>query len=392
MASGQILWDSFGGTGAALAGHLSDNSATWQPLSENLGLAYVTAVHTIRSNSANQAMYYATAQTNPAAEATGILRVWDTSVTGAAAGFILGRSSSGNFYLGRYNQATGKFEIYKAVGNAYTLLNSAYYNSTALPVGTGYIKFNVDVAGHSQNLYYSLDGNSWTLVCAATDTAITGYGSVGIQLYGAMSDASGVHLAQMSITCGTFPNPGFMKVSGVTSSSATIQGTAPTGGTASFSIQYQRAQDSAGSPGTWSNAGSAYAGLASGTAPGAFTDNGLAAGTYWYRTVATDAASNVAYSAGVQVTIGSTAISAGALSTTTVTPYAIALAWPSASGGTSPYTYDVKRSTSLSMSAATALVSGQAGLTYSDTTAGMLLLSPARAYEDFVKNLLPVLA
>lgn len=379
MANAQVVYDSFGGAAGSFVGHVADSGQTWASTTgDNMGECYLTASHQIRANSAAQTMYYAGTMSAAQQEAIAVLEVWSTGVTGAAAGielaYVPGGSGSGNGYLAQYNQTSGKFELYKETSGGYSAIGTpGYYSGSPLPVGIGYLKFNVDLSAHTQNVYYSTDGNTWTLVTSATDSVLSANGALAFHIYGAMTDTTGVMLGLLSATCGTFPNGGFAKVSSIGNTTATLTGTAPTGGTANYTIQYQRAPDSSNSPGTWANIGSAQTGLTSGTAPSAYNDTGLSSATkYWYRQVVTDANSLTSYSAGVQfTTTGSSSLASGTLASGgTNTILSIPLSWGAATGGTSPYSYTVKRSANSGMTSLTTLYSGTA-TSYSDISAGV---------------------
>lgn len=99
-----------------------------------------------------------------------------------------------------------------------------------------------------------------------------------------------------------------------TATSAVVSGTACTGGTATYSYQFQRSPDNGSNAptGVWSNVGSAQSGLALGVAPSNVSDSGLTQNTkYWYRYTVTDSAGSpaTANASPVSVTTYTTATS-----------------------------------------------------------------------------------
>ncbi len=109
----------------------------------------------------------------------------------------------------------------------------------------------------------------------------------------------------VSVTTQAAPTitPGVTSIVGSTPFSATVANTAASGGVAPYNYQFQRAPDVAGSPGSFTNIGSARTNVADTVAPSNLVDLTVAPATkYWYRVSATDSATGSGFSTPVSVT------------------------------------------------------------------------------------------
>jgi hypothetical protein len=203
--------------------------------------------------------------------------------------------------------------------------------------------------------------------------------AVNLSGSGVTTDILGVTRPQGSVAdvgCYEFPQasglaPGNVSISNITSTSATVNTTAASGGTSPYTYQFQVAPDVSNSPGSWSNIGS----------PGSSTSinlPGLTSNTkYWVRCVVTD-------SAGTPATVTSSSVSftssldsslsigiVGLINKATVN-----LSVSSASGGIAPYLYQFQRAPDSSGSPGTwsNIGSNSSSLTYLDTNLNLSTL------------------
>jgi len=105
---------------------------------------------------------------------------------------------------------------------------------------------------------------------------------------------------------------GTLSVTGTTSDSVSLSITGASGGTSPYTYQLERAPDSSGSPGSYSTVGSPQSGTT-------WTDDdgggGLAPGTYWWRVLVTDDATDTDTSNAVSEEVGAPDLTLGTLTT-----------------------------------------------------------------------------
>lgn len=118
-----------------------------------------------------------------------IVRV-STAISSSA---IIGRAdtTAATFYMARWEPDGGKWELYKSIAGAFTLLNSVV---SAFESGATK-RARLSLSGTTQQLY--VDG---VLVCSASDTAITAAGRVGLRGSIVNSFNTGIHIDNISAT------------------------------------------------------------------------------------------------------------------------------------------------------------------------------------------------
>lgn len=165
--------------------------------------------------------------------------------------------------------------------------------------------------------------------------------------------------------------PGTTSASATGTTTVTASSTAATGDTGTYSIQWQRAPDASGVPGTWADVGSPQTGITLGVAPTNLSDTGLTAATiYWYRGKLTysDGSWLMMTTPGSVTTNSGASLASGTASASSITSTTATLTVGVATGGTSPYTYQWYRSSSPGFTPGGGnILSGQTSTTHNAT-------------------------
>lgn len=267
-----------------ITSHTGETGATWAAVS---GLSSTAC----RISNANRARGHTTGVSG--AYASGSPASADYSVTatvrritGAGEAGVLGRcsTSAATYYRATLSRiGADTLELYKFVAGSYTKLGGY---AASLADSTNYTLV-LDMVGTTIRVL--LDG---TQRISVTDSGISAAGKAGIYLYDG-SDTTGYHIDTLSADDATSTlvsgSPTFSS-SGLTTASVTC--TAASGGTPTYTYQWQRSTSS----------GTGFSNV-SGATSLTLNDTGLTRGTtYYYRCVATDSAAGTVNSSEVSGT------------------------------------------------------------------------------------------
>ena len=195
--------DSFTGTtGTALSSHTGELGATWVQAS-GLAPAQIDANRIHRSGLAGDTVDYVTAtppSANYSVEADLLVK---SNLAGDDTG-VIGRrnSSNSNFYLARWDQASGHWQLAKFNGLTVGVLASS--GAATLTVGETY-RVKLEMIGTTLNLYVN-----GILTVTTTDSSLTTAGNAGIMdgdgaLSASKSSTTGLHIDNFQVTPSGYP-------------------------------------------------------------------------------------------------------------------------------------------------------------------------------------------
>jgi hypothetical protein len=197
-----ISSDSFTGTtGTALSSHTGELGATWVQAS-GLAPAQIDGNRIHRSGLAGDTVDYVTAappSANYSVEADLYVR---SILAGDDTGVIGRRNGSNNFYLARWDQTTGRWQLGKYNGLAVTVLASS--GATSLTALETY-RVKLEMTGSTLNLYVN-----GILTVTTTDSSLSAAGNAGIMdgdgaLSASKSSTTGLHIDNFQVTPSTYP-------------------------------------------------------------------------------------------------------------------------------------------------------------------------------------------
>jgi hypothetical protein len=259
--------------GTNLTAHTMDVGTGWI-VSAQAGVAYPTA--TIQGNkAASGASSNYGAFLEDAGVFNGLLTCDIVSDTAGDGGLHFRGTDANNTWMARWNQGGAQaVEIYERTAGTWT------QKATAALAGAIQTAYTITITLNGTAISATVNGVTASCVSSIRQTA-TKHGLYVTGTAGATWD--NYKVASLAL------------VATLASATSFLLTSALSWGGAPVNYQFQRAPDSAGSPGTYANVGP------NSTAT-SYTDTGLTTlNIYWYRLVATDAGSNVNTTAGVRV-------------------------------------------------------------------------------------------
>jgi len=198
-----ISSDSFTGTtGTALSSHTGELGASWVQAS-GLAPAQIDGNRIHRAGLVGDTVDYVTATPSSANYSVEADLLVKSNLLGDDTG-VIGRrnSSNGNFYLARWDQASGHWQLAKFNGLTVGVLASS--GATTLTVGETY-RVKLEMIGSTLNLYVN-----GIQTVTATDSSLTTAGNAGIMdgdgaLTGTKTSSTGLHIDNFQVTPSTYP-------------------------------------------------------------------------------------------------------------------------------------------------------------------------------------------
>lgn len=198
-----ISRDSFTGTtGTALSSHTGELGATWNHAS-GIAPAQIDNNRIHRAGLIGDTVDYVTAvppSANYSVEADLLVK---SNLAGDDTGVIGRRNGSNNFYLARWDQAGGDWQLAKYNGLLVNVLASTT-GTTTLTVTETY-RLKLEMIGSTLNLYVN-----GILTLTTTDSSLTAAGNAGIMdgdgaLSGSKSSSTGLQIDNFQVTPSTYP-------------------------------------------------------------------------------------------------------------------------------------------------------------------------------------------
>ena len=338
----KFLIETFTGTeGTAITSHGTDTGGPWV-LRNGVNSAVIRSGYaSFEPGSSNFATYTTTTGSAGAEMSVHARLKFDNT-----AGFVQ--------FLGRYRILSGNGVYY------YVSISGLNISYGYRPSGTGGSDVTLGVMAHgfvngeTYDIHLSVRNGAKTVYVNGTPI----FTSTNNTVTGAAADKAGLFFHSNGTAAATsqvdsvfampayYPGAITATVNGATA--ATLSCTAATGDTGTYSVQYQRALDASGSPGTWENIGVAQTGITFGVAPAGMSDSTLESNTiYWYRALITYSVDSISLATAassittVALTPGTTSGVGTGLTTTTVSHTA-------AADGLAPYTYQFQRAPDVS--------------------------------------------
>jgi len=203
-STSSISLDSFtGSNGAVLSSRAGELGASWSVVTTGTAAATIDTNTVSRSGLAGSIFAYTSttpSTANYSVEADLIVR---SNLTGDDTGVIGRRNASNNFYLARWDQTSGHWQLAKYNGLVVSGL-AATTSTTTLTAGESY-RLKLEMIGSTLNLYVN-----GILTVTTTDSSLTTAGNAGIMDGDNLTSAqktstTGLHLDNFQVIPSTYP-------------------------------------------------------------------------------------------------------------------------------------------------------------------------------------------